>query len=213
MISLPPLPLPAALEICQQLLSALQELHAAGVLCRNLSLANLIIPTGAPASAAILTDFGLACSLVSEDIQQQGVEEVLYLSPELAGSIDCEVGPSSDLYAVGALLFQLLAGQPPYQGDTVGAVSTPGVLPAAVRLAVVRDENPRGIEQCADREEREAVHDSRFGEVRLRKHQPETLSTRGRRNRQHAMHCRDRPVERQSTDDEQRSPAVVRQRS
>jgi two-component system sensor kinase len=117
-----PLPLEQALEICQQLLSALKELHSQSVLCRNLTPANVIIPEGQPLSAAILTDFGLGGSLVSEDIHQLSVQDVLYLSPEQAGSLDCEVSASSDLYSLGIVLFQLIAGHVPYQGPSVGAV-------------------------------------------------------------------------------------------
>lgn len=117
-----PLSVEQALEVCQNLLAGLQELHSHGVLCRNLTAANLIVPQGQPLAAAILTDFGLGCSLVSEDIHELAIEDVLYQSPEQAGSLDCEVSPASDLYSLGIVLFQLLSGQVPYQGPTVGAV-------------------------------------------------------------------------------------------
>ena len=117
-----PLPLEQSLEVCQQLLSGLKDLHSQGVLSRNLTPTNVIIPQGQPISAAVLTDFGLGCSLVSDDIHQLAVQDVLYLSPEQAGSLDCEVSPSSDLYSLGIVLFQLIAGHVPYQGPTVGAV-------------------------------------------------------------------------------------------
>jgi signal transduction histidine kinase/DNA-binding response OmpR family regulator len=117
-----PLPLEQALDICQQLLAGLKELHELGVLSRNVTPANVIIPQDQPLSGAVLTDFGLGCSLVSEDIHQLSVQDVLYLSPEQAGSLDCEVTPASDLYSLGIVLFQLIAGHVPYQGPTVGAV-------------------------------------------------------------------------------------------
>lgn len=142
-----PLPLEQALEVCQQLLAAVQELHSQGILCRNLTPANLIVPQGEPLSAAILTDFGLGCSLVSEDIQHQSITAVHYLSPEQAGSLDCEVGPSADLYSVGIVLFQLLAGHVPYQGTTVGAVLLRHMTSHIPKLRDLGWEVPRTLDE------------------------------------------------------------------
>lgn len=61
-----------------------------------------------------------------QDTASRSADDVLefaqYASPELAGSIDHDIGPASDLYSVGAVLFTLLAGKPPFQGETVGAI-------------------------------------------------------------------------------------------
>ncbi len=54
--------------------------------------------------------------------QSWSVEDVLYLSPEQAGSLDYDVGEASDLYSAGASVVELLTGRPPFQATTVGAV-------------------------------------------------------------------------------------------
>ena len=146
-----PLPVDQSLEICRQYLLALQDLHAQGVLCRNLSPSNLIIPEGQPASTAVLTDFGLACSLVSHDASNQLIEDVHYLSPEQAGSLDCEVGVSADLYSAGVLLFQLLAGRVPYQGATVGAVLLQHMTAHIPKLRDLGLDVPRSVDEVIER--------------------------------------------------------------
>ncbi len=146
-----PLPLEQAIEVCQQLLAAMEELHTHGILCRNLTPANVIIPEGRPYSDAVLTDFGLSCCLVSEDIQHQSITDVHYLSPEQAGSLDCEVSVSSDLYAVGIVLFQLLAGHVPYQGATVGAVLLRHMTSHIPKLRDLGWEVPRTLDEIISR--------------------------------------------------------------
>ncbi|MDX1944217.1 MAG: protein kinase, partial [Pirellulaceae bacterium] len=117
-----PWPIDDALAIACRVLEALRALHESGVLCRNLSPTNLIVPAGQSPAALVFADCGLACSLTGDDeAQQKSVEDVLYVSPEQAGSLDCEIGPPADLYSAGAILFELLAGHPPYRGTTVGA--------------------------------------------------------------------------------------------
>jgi len=146
-----PLPLQDALAVCLQLLTALRELHEAGILCRNLRPSNLIIPQDQPLSAAILTDCGLACSLYSDDIHQHALDDVLYLSPEQAGSLDCEISASSDLYSVGIILFQLLAGHVPYRGPTVGDVLLRHMTAHIPKLRDLGRQVPRALDELISR--------------------------------------------------------------
>src|SRR5688572_4932874 len=95
-----PRPLEQALALGRSLFDALKALHDQRVLCRNLRPSNLIFPEGESSVSLVLTDFGLASSLASEaDVQRRAVADVLYLSPEQAGSLDYDVGESSDLYS------------------------------------------------------------------------------------------------------------------
>jgi eukaryotic-like serine/threonine-protein kinase len=71
-----------------------------------------------------ITDFGLARRPIEGDLCDADLQRGLpfYLSPEQAWGRAKEIGPSCDIYALGVILYQLLAGDPPFQGDTAGAV-------------------------------------------------------------------------------------------
>ncbi len=116
-----PLSVPTALAVGRTFLSGLHALHTAGVLHRNLRPANLIVDDAR--QSAILTDAGMLRSvLYGSEAIHHSVEDALYVSPEQAGSLVCDVTEPSDLYAAGAILYECLAGRPPCDGDTVGAI-------------------------------------------------------------------------------------------
>jgi serine/threonine protein kinase len=98
-----------------EILSALSTAHELGVIHRDIKPANILLD---PESRAKVADFGIA-KLAEEDSQTtMGIVfgTASYLAPErLAGHI---ATPASDLYAVGVLLFEALAGHPPFRGDT-----------------------------------------------------------------------------------------------
>jgi len=141
-----------ALAVARSLFTALKELHQRRVLCRNLRPSNVILPSGDSFDAAVLTDFGLACSLTSDvEARHRSVSDVLYLSPEQAGSLEYDVGEPSDLYAAGVLLFELLAGHPPYQGPTVGAVLLKHMTAHIPNLRSLGLEVPRTLDEVLHR--------------------------------------------------------------
>ncbi|HBP22591.1 MAG TPA: hypothetical protein DEA08_33030, partial [Planctomycetes bacterium] len=114
-----PLPAARALELVRPLVAALAHAHERGVVHRDLKPSNVLVRgrDGAP----LLTDFGLAKRLdQSQALTQTG--EVLgtpgYLAPEQCG-VSGGVGPATDVYGLGALLYALLTGQPPCRGATL----------------------------------------------------------------------------------------------
>ncbi|HET7082228.1 MAG TPA: protein kinase [Candidatus Limnocylindria bacterium] len=107
------LPVRAAAAIGAEVAEALAEAHHHGIVHRDVKPSNILLDTGGHAH---LADFGIAHSLEvnAERLTQTGmvVGTPAYLSPEqLAGS---EVGPRTDIFGLGAVIFEMLTGRPPY---------------------------------------------------------------------------------------------------
>jgi two-component system sensor kinase len=118
-----PLAVTDAITLGRALLTALSEAHAHEVLHRDVKPTNVIVNEGTPLREATLIDFGLARSTrLDASIREQWVGTAQYLSPEVAGLLDQEVTTCSDLYSAGIVLFECLAGRPPFDGESVGEV-------------------------------------------------------------------------------------------
>ena len=107
-----------AARLVRTLSQAMQFAHDQRIIHRDLKPANILLtPSGEPK----ITDFGLAKE-VSSNVRQTQTGTVMgtpsYMSPEQAGGSQQGVGPHSDLYALGAILYELLTGRPPFQGGT-----------------------------------------------------------------------------------------------
>jgi serine/threonine protein kinase/tetratricopeptide (TPR) repeat protein/WD40 repeat protein len=137
-------PQPAA-ELVQTLAGAVDAAHQAGVIHRDLKPANILLGEGkkgedgkrgsrdrpsdasslapfpfSPSSVKI-TDFGLAKQLDSAQPQTQSgaiLGTPSYMAPEQAGAKGKEVCPATDVYALGAILYELLTGRPPFNAET-----------------------------------------------------------------------------------------------
>ncbi len=109
----------AAVRLVSELAAAVQFAHDRGIIHRDLKPANILFAGETPK----LTDFGLSKSLESSALARPVTETgaVLgtpsYISPEQATG-DKEVGPASDVYSLGAILYELLTGRPPFDGRT-----------------------------------------------------------------------------------------------
>jgi serine/threonine protein kinase len=133
-----PQPAGHAAELVRALAVAVQHAHAQKVIHRDLKPANILIagsgqqaagsdnqPLPAarcPLPAVKITDFGLAKLLDSESTAWTREGAVLgtasYMAPEQADGRVHEIGPAADVYALGAILYELLTGRPPFQADT-----------------------------------------------------------------------------------------------
>nr|MDQ3577782.1 AAA family ATPase [Actinomycetota bacterium] len=114
------LTLTASLRIGLDLATALEVAHGVGVCHRDIKPANVMIEGTNPVRAVTLIDFGFARSpWLDESIRDDLVGTVRYLAPESAGLLDTPADQRSDLYALGVLLFECLAGYPPFPGPTV----------------------------------------------------------------------------------------------
>ena len=118
LIAAGPLPLARTLRIAIDVATALEVAHAAGVCHRDVKPANIVVDD---AGSAVLIDFGFArSSWLDESIRDDLVGTVRYLAPEAAGLLAATADERSDLYALGVVLYECLAGRPPYPGPTVG---------------------------------------------------------------------------------------------
>jgi two-component system sensor kinase len=112
-----------AVTVGRALTAALEKVHRHGVLHRDLRPANIIVDEQTPLREAKLIDFGLARGKpVDPSVRDRWTGTAPYLSPEAAGLLDQDETACSDLYSVGVVLFECLAGRPPFQGDRVGDV-------------------------------------------------------------------------------------------
>ncbi len=112
-----PLSPKSAAELLATVADAVQHAHERGVLHRDLKPSNVLLdPQGRP----FVTDFGLARTLEGDStltLTGQVLGTPGYMPPEQAVGKGT-VGPAADIYALGALLYHLLAGRPPFLGST-----------------------------------------------------------------------------------------------
>ena len=118
----PRLPLPEAVRITREVASGLGYAHDQGVVHRDIKPENVMLHEG----EAMVTDFGISKALSSgaeTALTQTGLTlgTPAYMSPEQASG-DEELDGRSDLYSLGCMLFEMLAGQPPFAGPTAQAV-------------------------------------------------------------------------------------------
>ena len=130
-----PLPPQEAARIATQVAEALEEAHAAGIVHRDVKPGNVMLT---PAGDVKVMDFGIAAAAWAERVTTSDL--VLgtpsYLAPEQAKSE--KTTPASDVYALGAVLYEMCAGRPPFVAES----------PVAVALAHVRDD-PQPLDQVA----------------------------------------------------------------
>ncbi len=116
------LPLDDALRIAREVAGALEHAHKQGIIHRDIKPENILLQDG----AAVVADFGIALAVQSAGgarMTQTGLSlgTPQYMSPEQATG-ERIVDARSDVYALGAVTYEMLAGEPPFTGPTVQAV-------------------------------------------------------------------------------------------
>jgi hypothetical protein len=123
---------------------AIHAAHGRGVLHRDLKPSNILIDA---AGEPHVSDFGLAKRLeADQSVTHTGaiLGTPCYMSPEQAAGSRGEIGPSSDVWSLGAILYQMLTGRPPFQASN----------PMDTLLAVLESDPPvpRSIDRHVDRD-------------------------------------------------------------
>jgi serine/threonine protein kinase/tetratricopeptide (TPR) repeat protein len=109
-----------ALPIVAQVAAALEAAHQAGVIHRDFKSANVMLVPAGEAVRAVVTDFGLARAVGPEMASVTRSEDIVgtpaYMAPEqIEGG---RITPATDVYALGVVLFEMLTGARPFEGET-----------------------------------------------------------------------------------------------
>jgi two-component system sensor kinase len=141
-----------ALTVGLCLFSALKEVHAHDVLHRDIHPTNVLVDDESPLATAVLTGFTFGRRLdASTCTKEESTQAALYHSPEDAGALDCDVGATSDLYSAGIVLFECLAGRPPFGGDNVGKILLEKMTCSVPDLRSMGLDVPRALDELVQR--------------------------------------------------------------
>ncbi len=147
-----PLSVTDTLTVGRCLMTALQEVHDQRVLHRDLKPANIIVDGETPLQRATIIDFGLARSaFLDASIRDQPVGTARYMSPAQAGLLGHDADERSDLYAAGVVLFECIAGRPPFAGNSVGEVLRQHVTLRPPELRTLGLAIPRALDEIIAR--------------------------------------------------------------
>jgi serine/threonine-protein kinase len=140
------LPVEEAVRIGVAVAGALAYAHQHGIVHRDIKPGNVLMQAGQP----MVGDFGIALAVGSAGgarLTETGlsVGTPYYMSPEQATG-DMDVGPASDIYALGAVLYELLIGDPPYTGSTAQAVLGKIIRGGPVSATAIRRSIPPHVD-------------------------------------------------------------------
>jgi tRNA A-37 threonylcarbamoyl transferase component Bud32/membrane-associated phospholipid phosphatase len=145
------LPIDEALTIVSDVANALSYAHKRGIVHRDIKPENILISEGYP----VVADFGIARALTEaggDKLTQTGVTigTPAYMSPEQVRE-GAQVDGRSDLYSLGCVLYEMLAGQPPFTGATPQVIMARHALDPVPPLRTVRGTVPETVERAVAR--------------------------------------------------------------
>ena len=144
------LPVDEAVRIAREVADALAYAHRAGVVHRDIKPENILLST----SHALVADFGIAKAIGATDatgVTSTGITlgTPLYMSPEQASGV--AVDGRSDLYALGCVLYEMLAGQPPFTGPSSESLAHQHLSVAPRPVTDIRPSVPAHIARALER--------------------------------------------------------------
>ena len=139
-------------------IDAVGQAHAAGIVHRDLKPANLFLARRPDGSLRIkVLDFGISKSLLDDSLSKMRLTSTttligspLYMSPEQMQSAR-DVDARADIWSLGAILFEMLSGRPPYQADTLPQLCQELLTRDPPKLRQFRPEAPEALEQAIAR--------------------------------------------------------------
>ena len=137
------LPVDESVRLAREIAEALGYAHGRGIIHRDIKPANILLGQG----HALVADFGIARATEGgAALTQTGlaVGTPQYMSPEQASG-ERDVDARADVYAIGAVLYEMLAGEPPYSGPTPQAVLAKSLTEEVRPLTSLRTDVPRGV--------------------------------------------------------------------
>jgi len=141
------LPVADAIRVAREVASALDYAHKRGVVHRDIKPENILLHDG----SALVADFGiaLAASKAGDRMTQTGMSlgTPSYMSPEQAMG-EREIGPRSDVYALGAMTYEMLVGEPPFAGPTAQAIVAKVLTEEPASLIARRRTVPSAVENA-----------------------------------------------------------------
>jgi serine/threonine-protein kinase len=140
------LPVEETVRLAREIADALAYAHARGILHRDIKPENILLSGG----HALVADFGIARALDESEgdrITSSGmaVGTAAYMSPEQAAA-ERRLDARSDLYALGCVTYEMLAGEPPFTGPTAQSVMARRLSQPVPPLRIVRPQVPEAVE-------------------------------------------------------------------
>jgi serine/threonine-protein kinase len=147
------LPMADAVRMGRAVAAALDYAHRSGVLHRDIKPENILLHEG----EAVVSDFGIARALFAMVSERGGVSEPglaigtpAYMSPEQA-SADAELDGRTDVYSLACVIYEMIAGQPPFAGTPARVTMTRHVMEPATPVRGLRADVPVALEQALAR--------------------------------------------------------------
>ena len=139
-----PLNIDEALDYCTQILQALKHAHERGVVHRDIKPQNIML---LPDNKIKVTDFGIAhvSNFETVTMSDMAIGSVHYISPEQAKGMPTD--EKSDIYSTGIMLYEMITGKLPFEGDTAVSVALKQVQQEPVKPSQIIPEIPMGVEQ------------------------------------------------------------------
>ena len=141
------LPVDDALGIALEVCDALGHAHAQGVIHRDIKPENILLQDG----HALVADFGIAKAASeagAEKLTQTGIAvgTPVYMAPEQA--MGETVGTTADLYSLGCMLYEMLAGEPPFTGRNAAQILARHAMEGVPSIRIVRSAVPEEVEEA-----------------------------------------------------------------
>ncbi|HTK56958.1 MAG TPA: serine/threonine-protein kinase, partial [Gemmatimonadales bacterium] len=139
------LPFPRVLDLVSQVASALDYAHRQGIIHRDLKPDNILLFEG----EAMLADFGIALAvadIANPRLTQEGhsLGTPYYMSPEQAAG-ERALTPQSDIYSLAAMTYEMLSGEPPFEGRSAQEIVAKVLTDTAPELRAARGDVPAPI--------------------------------------------------------------------